>query len=66
MSWQVFFTALGLLLVFEGILPFLSPEWWRQMLGYMFTQSNRGLRVMGLISMLLGLALVTVARWLYS
>lgn len=63
--WSLFITAIGLLFVFEGILPFLSPSIWRKMVQQMFTQSDRTVRVMGLISMLLGLALVCIARDLY-
>lgn len=66
MMWSVFVTSLGLLFVFEGILPFLSPRFWRRLMQQMFTQSDRALRIMGLASMLIGLALVTIARDLYQ
>ena len=65
MDWSTFVTAVGLLCVFEGIMPFLSPNFWRKMMQQMVTQPDRTLRVMGLISMLIGLALVSVARDLY-
>lgn len=66
MKWSIFITALGLLFVFEGILPFLSPRFWRQLMQQMFIQSDRGLRIMGLASMLIGLGLVCIARNLYQ
>ncbi len=63
--WSIFITALGLLFVFEGILPFLSPRIWRRVMQQMFTQSDRGMHIMGLMSMLIGLALVCIARDFY-
>lgn len=65
MMWSIFITAIGLLFVFEGILPFLSPLFWRRFMQQMFIQSDRVLRIMGLVSMLIGLALVCIARDLY-
>lgn len=62
MLWLVVVSAIGLLFVFEGILPFLSPIAWRVVMQQMMLQSDRGLRVMGLISMLIGLLLVSIAR----
>lgn len=62
MVWSIFISAIGLLCVFEGMLPFLSPIFWRRLMQQMFTQSDRALRVMGLISMLIGLSLVCIAR----
>lgn len=63
--WSIFITALGLLLVFEGILPFLSPHFWRKMMQQMVAQNDRILRVIGLVSMLVGLLLVCLAREYY-
>jgi uncharacterized protein len=65
MKWPIFIAALGLLFVFEGILPFLSPHFWRRVMQQMFIQSDRTLRLIGLASMLIGLALVCIARDLY-
>ena len=60
--WLIVVTSVGLLLVLEGILPFLSPHFWREMMLNMCRQSDRLVRIVGLISMLLGLALVCVAH----
>lgn len=65
MQWSIFVVAIGLLLVFEGVLPFLSPDFWRRLMLYMITQPNRALRVTGLGSMLLGLLIITLARQLF-
>jgi uncharacterized protein YjeT (DUF2065 family) len=65
MNWPVIITAFGFLFVFEGILPFLSPSSWRRTIAQMMLLSDRTLRIIGLISMLMGLCLVTLARDLY-
>ena len=65
MIWSILLTAIGLLFVFEGILPFLSPPAWRRLMKYMFIQGDRALRIMGLVSMLVGLALVSIAHDLF-
>lgn len=61
----LFITALGLLLVFEGILPFLSPRIWRWLIQQVFIQSDKSIHIIGLISMLIGLGLICLARTLY-
>jgi uncharacterized protein len=65
MMWSILLTAIGLLFVFEGVLPFLSPGFWRQVMDKVFAQSDRAVRIMGLISMLIGLAFVCIARDFY-
>lgn len=62
MQWSIFISAIGLLFVFEGILPFLSPRFWRSMMQQLLLQTDTATRVMGLVSMLLGLLLVSVAH----
>lgn len=56
--WQELGVAFCLLLVLEGILPFLYPRRWRGALAQMTQLSDRQLRLMGLASMLLGTALL--------
>ena len=64
--WQYFFAALGLMLVFEGIMPFLSPEKWRKMANYLSCQSDKYLRIMGLILMLVGLGILIIIHSLFN
>jgi len=56
--WNDLLVALCLVLIIEGILPFLSPRSWRQMASQVAQLDDRGMRVMGLSSMLIGLALL--------
>jgi len=50
--------ATALMLVMEGIMPFLSPNSFRQLLTEMIAMSDQRLRIIGLLSMVLGLFLL--------
>lgn len=52
--WEDLGRALCLLLVLEGIIPFLYPARWRQLVVSLAQISNRHLRLIGLASMLAG------------
>jgi uncharacterized protein len=52
---SVFFTALGLMLVLEGLLPFLVPQIWRETFRKMIELKDGQLRFVGMVSMLAGL-----------
>jgi len=52
--WSYALTAIALVMVIEGILPFLSPQSWRQMMLRAGESSDHTLRMFGLISMVLG------------
>jgi hypothetical protein len=54
--------AVGLMLVFEGIMPFLSPSRWRNMAQMLAVVDNKSMRLIGLLSMLLGLGLLIFWR----
>jgi len=62
MDWNDLFAALALMLIFEGILPFLNPDRYRKMLEMMEQISNSQLRTMGLIVMVIGAVLLTFIR----
>ena len=53
-----FIRALALLLVFEGIMPFLTPDGWRQAMQQVSQFSDKTLRIIGLVSMLAGVFLL--------
>ena len=52
--------AVALLLVVEGLLPFLSPRLWRSVFEKAIRMSDGQIRFLGLSSMILGLAILTL------
>ena len=56
--WHEIIIAIALLLVIEGILPFLSPDQLRKVLIMMVRMDDRQLRFSGLTSMLVGVLLL--------
>jgi uncharacterized protein len=46
--------ALALMLVFEGLLPLLSPQRWRRIFEQVLQLSDGQIRFFGLVSMLAG------------
>jgi uncharacterized protein YjeT (DUF2065 family) len=54
--------ALALMLVLEGMLPFLAPAAWREAFVRMTAMKDGQIRFMGLISMLAGLLLFLMIR----
>ncbi|AYC31220.1 DUF2065 domain-containing protein [Pseudomonas cavernae] len=56
--WQELGIAVCLVLVLEGIPPFLCPRRWRATIAQVLQLSDRHLRLIGLASMLLGTALL--------
>ncbi|HEY0822859.1 MAG TPA: DUF2065 domain-containing protein [Ramlibacter sp.] len=62
MDADVLWAALALVLVFEGLFPFLSPGGWRNTFMRLTQLKDGQLRFFGLTSILLGL----VTLWLVS
>jgi uncharacterized protein YjeT (DUF2065 family) len=56
--WHEIAIALCLVLVIEGLLPFISPQRWRRMVLQVANVDDRSIRLMGFISMVLGTALL--------
>jgi uncharacterized protein YjeT (DUF2065 family) len=50
--------ALGLMLVFEGLLPFIAPQAWRETFKRMIALKDGQLRFIGLISIAGGLLIL--------
>lgn len=53
--WDTLLAALALILVLEGVLPFLSPGAWRRVFERAIRLSDGQIRFIGLSSMLAGL-----------
>lgn len=58
--WQQILIAFSLVLVLEGIIPFLYPGRWRQLVAQMATMDDKTMRIVGLVSMLCGVGLLMI------
>ncbi len=62
MDQQTFWLALALVLVIEGLFPFVSPTGWRKMFLQLLQLHDGQIRFFGLCSILVGIA----AIWLLT
>jgi uncharacterized protein YjeT (DUF2065 family) len=60
--WEELGKAFCLMLVLEGILPFLYPNRWRNLVAQLAVVKDSQLRAMGLFSMLLGAGLLYLLK----
>jgi uncharacterized protein YjeT (DUF2065 family) len=58
-----FLMALALMLVIEGLLPFLAPRLWRETFQRLMQLTDGQIRFFGLTSMMAGLILLLVSRF---
>ncbi|PQA75774.1 DUF2065 domain-containing protein [Rhodoferax sp. TS-BS-61-7] len=58
MSADTLWVALALVLVVEGLFPFLSPTGWRRMFTQLLQLNDGQIRFFGLASILVGLLLI--------
>jgi len=56
--WEDLFRAMALMMIIEGMMPFLSPGLMRDAMSRMLAMDNRALRIAGLFSMLFGLGVL--------
>jgi uncharacterized protein YjeT (DUF2065 family) len=62
LEWGDLLAALALVLVIEGIMPFLSPQSLRRMLATAAQLDDRSLRIVGLVSMICGVVMLYLVR----
>ena len=60
-AWNALLLAFGLMLVLEGLLPFLSPTQWRAFFAQVAKFTDGQLRFLGLTALVLGCAILLVA-----
>jgi uncharacterized protein YjeT (DUF2065 family) len=60
--WDTLLIAFALMLVLEGILPFLLPSIWRETFKKLTEIGDNQVRFIGLTSMLLGLLLLYLVK----
>ncbi|MFZ5502576.1 MAG: DUF2065 domain-containing protein [Pseudomonadota bacterium] len=56
--WQPWLLGLAMMLLIEGIMPFLFPRLWRENFRRLIGMNDGQLRFVGLISMLAGLLML--------
>ena len=60
--WSEILTALALVLVIEGLLPFASPGRYRQMVAQIVRLSDNHIRTTGLVIIVIGVLLLFLVR----
>lgn len=55
---DAFWLAMGLVLIFEGLFPFLSPTGWRRMFTQLLQLSDGQIRFFALLSLIAGLLVI--------
>jgi len=56
--WHELVVATCLMLVLEGIMPFVAPQRWRKLIEYAARTDDRSMRMIGLACMLVGVVLL--------
>lgn len=64
--WQDLFAAIGLVLVIEGMMPFISPQRWRDFARVLIDLDDRTLRNIGLLAMLAGASIVAIVHTVFD
>ena len=60
--WTDLLAAIALVLVIEGMVPFINPQSLRRMLETVSQLDDRTLRITGLVSMIIGVIMLYVVR----
>ncbi len=61
-AWNDVISALALVLVIEGLMPFISPGSWRQTMLQASKLQDKTLRMLGLVSMLMGVIFLYIIK----
>jgi len=62
MNWTDLLSAIALLMVIEGLLPFANPRGSRRTMAMLAQLPDEKLRLVGLVSIIAGLVLLWVVR----
>ena len=62
LEWSDLLAAVAILLVLEGLLPFINPEGTRRVFARLSEVTSKELRVAGCVSLVLGLLLLYLVR----
>lgn len=53
-------TALALVMIIEGLLPFATPQAWRESMRRITELDDRTLRIMGAVALILGVLILQI------
>ena len=62
MDWSDLLAALAIVCIIEGVMPFINPSGMKRLLSRMASMEEREMRIVGLVSMLVGLAILYLVR----
>ena len=62
MNWTDLLSAVALLMVIEGLLPFANPRGSRRTMAMLAQMPEEKLRIVGLVSIIAGLVLLWIVR----
>ncbi len=62
LDWTDFLAALAIVCIIEGVMPFINPPGMKRLLAKLAAMEERELRLGGLFSMLIGLAILFLVR----
>ncbi len=65
MEWGLLLKVLAMVLIIEGIMPFVTPIRWKKYLQRMIEANNRQVRIMGFVLLIVGSVLLFVAHDLF-
>ncbi len=61
-DWSDLLAALAIVCVIEGVMPFVNPAGMKRLLNRMASMEEREMRIVGLVSMLVGVAILYLVR----
>ena len=60
--WDTLLIAIALMLILEGMMPFLSPRTWREAFKKLIEMGDGQIRFIGLSSMMVGVLLLMLLK----
>lgn len=60
--WNNFLIAIALMLVIEGVIPFLNPDTFKKSLMLIIQMDNKNIRIAGFFSMIAGVVLLYIVN----
>ncbi|WP_024851002.1 DUF2065 domain-containing protein [Hydrogenovibrio kuenenii] len=55
---NILISAIALVFIFEGLMPFVFPHFWQKMMSEAVKMEEKKIRLMGLISLVVGMVIL--------